>query len=83
MMRADDFNPPEKLYLLPPKDVAEGLTGMDAELLERISPDEIRDGAWMKRGEKVRSQHWIVNTMIKVFIPVSTYTCGLKVHVYT
>ena len=54
MMGADDFNPPEKLYQLPPKDVAEGLTGMDAELLERISPDEIRDGAWMKRGEKVR-----------------------------
>ena len=28
---------------------------MDAELLGCISPDEIRDGAWMKRGEKVGS----------------------------
>lgn len=46
--------PTEKLYLLPPKEVAEGLTEMDAELLEHISPDELRDGAWMKRGEKVR-----------------------------
>ena len=47
--------PSEKLHLLPPKEVAEGLTEMDAELLERISPDELRDGAWMKRGEKVRT----------------------------
>ena len=45
---------PEKLYLLPAKDVAEGLTTMDADLLKRISPDELHDGAWMKRAEKVR-----------------------------
>lgn len=45
--------PPEKLYLLPAKEVAEGLTSMDAELLEHIAPDEIRDGAWMKRDKKV------------------------------
>jgi son of sevenless-like protein len=43
---------PEKLYLLPAKDVAEGLTTMDADLLKRISPDELHDGAWMKRAEK-------------------------------
>ena len=34
--------------------MAEGLTVIDAELLEQIHPDEIIDGAWMKRGEKVR-----------------------------
>ena len=44
----------DRLYLLPAREVAEGLTQIDAELLGRISPDEIRDGAWMKRGQKVR-----------------------------
>ena len=44
---------PDKLYLLPAREVAEGLVAMDTELLERITPDEIRDGAWMKRGQKV------------------------------
>ena len=53
-MMGESSVPPEKLYTLPPKDVAEGLTGMDAELLERISPEEFCDGAWMKRDEKVR-----------------------------
>ena len=43
----------ERLYLLPAREVAERLTQMDAHLLSCISPDEIRDGAWMKRGQKV------------------------------
>ena len=45
---------PDKLYLMPAKEVAVGLTGMDGEMLERIGPQEIEGGAWMKRGEKVR-----------------------------
>ena len=48
---------PEKLHLLPAKEVAEGLTSMDAELLARISPEELHNGAWMKRGKKVRTSH--------------------------
>ena len=44
---------PEKLYLMPAKEVAVGLTGMDGEMLERIGPQEIEGGSWMKKGEKV------------------------------
>ena len=53
-----DLKPPpsatvDKLYLLPAREVAEGLTKMDAELLAHIMPEEIKDGAWMNRQEKV------------------------------
>ena len=55
---------PEKLYLLPAKEVAEGLTRMDADLLGLISPDELNDGAWMKRGQKVRETLSDLSTLI-------------------
>ena len=35
------------LILFTPKEVAEELTLRDSEMLRRISPDEIRHGAWM------------------------------------
>ena len=38
-----------KLYLFPPKDVAVELSLMDGELLRKVSPDEIKNGAWMDK----------------------------------
>ena len=38
-----------KLHLFPPKDVAVELSLMDGELLRKISPDEIKNGAWMDK----------------------------------
>ena len=38
-----------KLHLCPAREVAEELTLMDAEMLRRISPDELKNGAWMKK----------------------------------
>jgi len=42
-----------KLHHLPPREVAEELTLMDAELLRRIQPSELEDGAWMDKTSKV------------------------------
>ena len=42
-----------KLHHLPPREVAEELTLMDAELLRRIQPSELEDGAWMDKISKV------------------------------
>ena len=35
------------LHLLPTVEVAEEMALLDAEMLRRIKPDEIRDEAWM------------------------------------
>ena len=61
----------DRLYLLPAREVAEGLTLMDAHLLGRISPDEIRDGAWMKRGQKV--------SLICTNMPIAIRTSGIYI----
>ena len=44
---------PSRLHSHPPMDVAEELTLMDAEMLRKISADEISNGAWMDKA-KVR-----------------------------
>ena len=46
---------PRPLHTLPPRALAEELTLMDAEMLRRIAPDELRDGAWMDNKTKVRT----------------------------
>ena len=42
-----------RLHAHPPMEIAEELTIMDAEMLRKISSDELRDGAWMDK-TKVR-----------------------------
>lgn len=37
----------QSLHLFTPSEVAEELALRDAEMLRRITPEEIRDGAWM------------------------------------
>ena len=44
---------PKKLHLFPAKDVAMELTLMDSELLRDIRPEELNDGAWIKKDTKV------------------------------
>ena len=39
----------KKLHQFSPKEVAEELSLMDAELLRKIAPEELENGAWMKR----------------------------------
>ena len=39
----------KKIHHLPPREVAQELTLMDAELLRRIQPSELEDGAWMDK----------------------------------
>ena len=39
----------KKLHQFSPKEVAEELTLMDAELLRKIASEELENGAWMKR----------------------------------
>ena len=39
------------LHSHPPMDVAEELTLMDAEMLRKISADELRNGAWMDKAK--------------------------------
>jgi len=43
-----------KLHHLSPRELAEELTLMDAELLRKIQPKELEDGAWMDK-DKVSS----------------------------
>lgn len=42
---------PKKLHQYSSQDVAEMLTLVDAELLRRIEPSELQNGAWMKKDE--------------------------------
>ncbi len=44
---------PRKLHQFPPKEVAEELSLMDAQLLRKIVPEELQNGAWMKKDSKV------------------------------
>ena len=44
---------PKKLYLYSSLEVAEELCVMDGELLRKIDPEELSNGAWMKKN-KVR-----------------------------
>ena len=46
----------KKLHHLPPREVAEELTLMDAELLRKIQPSELEDGAWMDKTKVKRSK---------------------------
>lgn len=46
----------QKLHHLPPRELAEELTLMDAELLRKIQPRELEDGAWMDK-DKVSLFH--------------------------
>ena len=46
----------QKLHHLPPRELAEELTLTDAELLRKIQPRELEDGAWMDK-DKVSSSH--------------------------
>ena len=46
---------PKKLHQFPPKEVAKELTLMDSELLRNIRPEELKDGAWIKKETKVRT----------------------------
>ncbi|XP_064400571.1 uncharacterized protein LOC135346767 isoform X2 [Halichondria panicea] len=55
---SDDHSPsgpsgePRKLHQFPPKEVAEELSLMDAQLLRKIGPEELQNGAWMKKDSK-------------------------------
>ena len=40
---------PKKLYLYGSREVAEELSVMDSELLRKINPEELQNGAWMKK----------------------------------
>ncbi len=44
---------PRKLHLLVPKEVALELTLLDAQMLRKIDPQELENGAWMKKTRKV------------------------------
>lgn len=46
--------PPRRLYQFPAREVTMELTLMDGEMLRRISPEEIKNGAWM---DKAKVQH--------------------------
>ena len=50
---------PKKLHQFPAKDVAMELTLMDSELLRGIRPEELKDGAWIKKETKV-SRHTVL-----------------------
>ena len=45
--------PVKKLHQFSPKEVAEELSLMDSELLRKIVPEELENGAWMKKDSKV------------------------------
>jgi hypothetical protein len=51
---ANTMSLPIKLYKSDPRAVAEELTVLDGEMLRRIKPQELRNGAWMKK-EKEQS----------------------------
>lgn len=47
----------QSLHLFTPSEVAEELALRDAEMLRRITPEEIRDGAWMHE-DKASMHSW-------------------------
>ena len=53
-----------KLYLQNPKELAEELCLMDAEMFREINLMELSNGAWTKKNTKVRWCHIVQNTQI-------------------
>ena len=55
-----------RLHLFTAAGVAEELALRDAEMLRRITPEEIRNGAWMH--EKASPNKIIIITYIRVYL---------------
>ena len=53
----------KKLLCYPPREVAQELCLMDAELLRKIQPEELEHGAWMKK-DKVCVQYYTADSFI-------------------
>ncbi len=51
---------PKRLHQFPAKDVAMEMTLVDSELLRKIRPEELVDGAWIKKETKVSSAEGVV-----------------------
>ena len=51
---SDTEQTPKKLHQYPAKDVAMEMTLVDSGLLRKIRPEELADGAWMKKELKVQ-----------------------------
>lgn len=47
-----------RLHYYSPQQVAEELSLMDAQLLRRISPKELENGAWMKKDKVLNTSNW-------------------------
>ena len=52
----------KKLLYYPPREVAQELCLMDAELLRKIQPEELVHGAWMKK-DKVCVQYYTADSL--------------------
>ncbi len=49
-----DYDPSEKLHFFQAKKVALELFLVDSELLHKIRPEELKNGAWTKKATKVK-----------------------------